>query len=162
MAQTVKNLPAMQETWVWSPGEGNGYPLQYSHLENSMNRGAWRAAVHRVAKSWTWFSDWACARMHADTHTHTCTPLLGAGALGRPRGMEWGGRREEGSGWGTHVCLWQIHFDIWQNQYNLVKFKNKIKLRQKKSVYHCLVLEFIRVIYVFQFYMMLAVSMRKY
>ena len=28
--------------------------------------------------------------------------MLGAGALGRPRGMVWGGRREEGSGWGTH------------------------------------------------------------
>ena len=40
---------------------------------------------------------------------------MGAGALGRPSGMEWGGRREEGSGWGTHVYLWQIHFDIWQN-----------------------------------------------
>ena len=40
--------------------------------------------------------------------------MLGAGALGRPRGMEWGGRREEGSGWGTHVNLWRIHFDIWQ------------------------------------------------
>ena len=34
--------------------------------------------------------------------------------------------REEGSGWGTHVYLWQIHFDIWQNQYNIVKL-NKIK-----------------------------------
>ena len=43
------------------------------------------------------------------------TGCLGAGALGRPRGMEWGGRREEGSGWGTHVYLWRIHFDIWQN-----------------------------------------------
>ena len=41
--------------------------------------------------------------------------MLGAGALGWPRGMEWGGRREEGSGWGTHVYLWQIHLDIWQN-----------------------------------------------
>ena len=41
--------------------------------------------------------------------------MPGAGALGRPRGMEWGGRREEGSGWGTHVYLWRIHFDIWQN-----------------------------------------------
>ena len=41
--------------------------------------------------------------------------MLGAGALGRPRGMEWGGRKEEGSGWGTHVYLWRIHFDIWQN-----------------------------------------------
>ena len=57
--------------------------------------------------------------------------MLGAGALGRPRGMVWGGRREEGSGWGTHVYLWQIHFDIWQNQYNIVKFKNKIKFKKK-------------------------------
>ena len=51
---------------------------------------------------------------------------LGAGALGRPRRMVWGGRREEGSGWGTHIYLWQIHFDIWQNQYNIVQL-NKIK-----------------------------------
>ena len=58
--------------------------------------------------------------------------MLGAGALGRPRGMVWGGRREEGSGWGTHVYLWRIHFDIWQNQYNIVKLKNKIKLNFKK------------------------------
>jgi len=41
--------------------------------------------------------------------------MLGARALGRPRGMVWGGRREEGSGWGTHVYLRWIHFDIWQN-----------------------------------------------
>ena len=51
--------------------------------------------------------------------------MLGAGALGRPRGMVWGGNREEGSGWGTHVYLWRIHFDIWQNQYNIVKLKKK-------------------------------------
>ena len=56
--------------------------------------------------------------------------MLGASALGRPRGRVWGGRREEGSGWGTHVYLWWIHFDIWQNQYDIVKLKNKI---QKKS-----------------------------
>ena len=37
VAQMVKNLPAMQET-----GEGNGNPLQYSYMENSMDRGAWR------------------------------------------------------------------------------------------------------------------------
>ena len=36
-----------------SPGEGNGYPLQYSCLENSMDRGAWQAIVHGVAKSQT-------------------------------------------------------------------------------------------------------------
>ena len=47
----------MQETWVLipglgrSPGEGNGYPLQYSCLENSTDRGAWRATVHGVSES---------------------------------------------------------------------------------------------------------------
>ena len=57
MAQTVKNLLAMQETQVQSlgqedsPGEGNGNPLQYSCLEKSMDRGTWWAAVHGVAKS---------------------------------------------------------------------------------------------------------------
>ena len=38
--------------------------------------------------------------------------------------------REEGSGWGTQVYLWRIHFVIWQNQYNIVKLKNKIKLKK--------------------------------
>ena len=59
--------------------------------------------------------------------------MLGAGALGRPRGMVWGGRREEGSGWGTRVYLWRIHVDIWQNQYSIVKLKNKIKKKKKKT-----------------------------
>ena len=36
-----------------SPGGGHGYPLQYSCLENPMNRGTWWATIHRVAKSWT-------------------------------------------------------------------------------------------------------------
>ena len=57
-AQTVKNPPAMRETWVRSlgrktPGEGNGYPLWCSCLENPMDRGAWQAAVLGVAKSRT-------------------------------------------------------------------------------------------------------------
>ena len=36
-----------------SPREGNGYSLQYSCLENLMDRGAWQAAVHEVTESWT-------------------------------------------------------------------------------------------------------------
>ena len=39
-----------------SPGEGNGNPLQYSCLQNSMDRGAWWATDHEVSKSWTWLS----------------------------------------------------------------------------------------------------------
>ena len=40
-----------------SPGEGSGNPLQYSCLENSMDRGSWQATVHGVTKSWTQLSD---------------------------------------------------------------------------------------------------------
>ena len=46
----LKNPPAMQETWVQSPGGENGNPLRYSCLGNPMDRGAWRARVHGVAK----------------------------------------------------------------------------------------------------------------
>ena len=58
MAQLVTNPPAMLETWVQSlglgrsPGEGKGYTLQYSGLENSMD-----CVVHGVAKSRTRLSD---------------------------------------------------------------------------------------------------------
>ena len=49
--------------------------------------------------------------------------------------------REEGSGWGTHVYLWQIHFDIWQNQYNIVKL-NKIKIKKTKQfILRCMSLQ---------------------
>ena len=59
----VKNLPANAGDTVSipelgrSPGEGNGNPLQYSCLENPMDRGVWWAAVHGIAKNWTQFSD---------------------------------------------------------------------------------------------------------
>ena len=63
MAQMVKNLPVMQETQVQSLGredpleKGNGNSLQYSCLENPMDRGAWQATVYVVAKSWTQLSN---------------------------------------------------------------------------------------------------------
>ena len=40
-----------------SPGEGNGHPLQYSCLENSMDRGTWRATAHGIEKNQTLLSD---------------------------------------------------------------------------------------------------------
>ena len=46
------------------PGEGNGYPLQYSGLENSMDRGGWQATVHGVSKRWTQLSDFHFQRYH--------------------------------------------------------------------------------------------------
>ena len=63
LAQRLKRLPAMWETRDRSlgredsPGEGNGNPLQYSCLENPMDRGAWWATVHGVATSRTQLND---------------------------------------------------------------------------------------------------------
>ena len=58
MAQMVKNLPVMWETRVQSlvwedPLEKGMATHSFSCLENSLNRGAWRATVHGVIKSWT-------------------------------------------------------------------------------------------------------------
>ena len=62
VAQTIKNLLAVEEIQVQSlyqersPGEGNGNLLQYSCLENSMDRGTWQTTVHGVTSSRTQLS----------------------------------------------------------------------------------------------------------
>ena len=62
----VKNLPANEGDSEdagsifgsgRAPGKGKGNPLQYSYLENPMDRGAWWAIVHRVTKNWTLLGD---------------------------------------------------------------------------------------------------------
>ena len=69
VALVVKNLPGnagdvrdvdSTPELERSPGGGHSNPLQYSFLENSMDRGAWWATVREVSKSQTWLSDWAC------------------------------------------------------------------------------------------------------
>ena len=71
----VKDLPAnagdIRDTgliprWERSPGGGHGNSLQYSCLENPMDRGAWQAIVHRVAKSQTRLNQ---------LNTHACMVL---------------------------------------------------------------------------------------
>ena len=54
---TQRSNPCFSHLLVLYPGEGNGTPLQYSCLENPMDRGAWWPAVHRVAKSRTRLND---------------------------------------------------------------------------------------------------------
>ena len=58
-----------------------------------------------------------------------------AGALGRPRGMGWGGMWEGGSGWGIHVNPWLIHVNVWQKplQYCKVVSLQQIKINEKKK-----------------------------
>ena len=61
IARTVKNLPAMQETWVWSLGQEDPLKRMATHSNirplRIPRRGAWWATVHGVAKSQTWLSD---------------------------------------------------------------------------------------------------------
>ena len=52
------------------PEGGRGNPLQYSSLENPMDRGVWWATVHRVAKSWMWLK---LLSMHSCTHKNVTT-----------------------------------------------------------------------------------------
>ena len=52
---SINSIPGLGR----SLGEGNGYPLPYSCLENSMDRGPWWATVHGVIKNWIWMSNWA-------------------------------------------------------------------------------------------------------
>ena len=62
--------------------------------------------------------------------------VLRDGALGRPRGMGWGGRQEGGSGWGTHVNPWLIHVNVWQKplQYCKVISLQLTKINEKKNL----------------------------
>ena len=66
--------------------------------------------------------------------------VLGAGALGWPRGMGWRGRWEGGSGCGTHVNPWLIHVNVWQKplQYCKVISLQLIKTNGKKNHIHLL------------------------
>ena len=60
--------------------------------------------------------------------------VLRAGALGRPRGMGWGRRRERRSGWGTHAKPWLTHVNLWQKSLKYYKVIS-LQLKKKKKRY---------------------------
>ena len=72
-------------------GEGNGTPLQYSYLENPMDGGAWWAAVHGVAVSRTWLSDFTFTfHFHAlekEMATHSSVLAWRIPGTGEPGGL---------------------------------------------------------------------------
>ena len=82
--------------WVRSPGGGHGNPLQYSCLEYPMDRGAGRATVHRVAKSWTCLSSQTTravlSRPWGRPRKVGCRPR----AIARPLGLQTGPFGKEG------------------------------------------------------------------
>ena len=82
-----------------------------------MDREAWRAVIHGVTKSRTWLSKWSDLILLLLLYYDIVYNYYIIYYTFQIFKFNWhlGGRREEGSGWGTHVYLWRIHFDIWQN-----------------------------------------------
>ena len=84
-------------------GEGNGTPLMYSCLENAMDRGAWWAAVHGVAKSWTWLSNFTFTfHFHAlekEMATHSSVLAWRIPGTGEPGGLPSMGSCRVGHDW---------------------------------------------------------------
>ena len=84
-------------------GEGNSTPLQYSCLENPMDGGAWWAAVHGVAKSRTWLSDFTFTfHFHAlekEMATHSSTLAWRIPGTGEPVGLPSMGSHRVGHDW---------------------------------------------------------------
>ena len=78
-------------------GEGNGNPLQYSCLENPMDGGAWKAAVHGVVKSWTRLSDFTFTfhfpALEQEMATHSSVLAWRIPGTGEPGGLSMGSHR---------------------------------------------------------------------
>ena len=87
----------------WPNGEGNGTPLQYSCLENPMDGGAWKAAVHVVAEGWTWLSDFTFTfHFHAleeEMATHSSVLAWRIPGMGKPGGLLSMGSHRVGHDW---------------------------------------------------------------
>ena len=111
----VKNLPAVRSRFDLglgrSPGEGNGYPLQYSCLENPLDRGAWWAAVHGVAESNV--IELLTLSLHFSLQPPCEFRLEMGTGVRRELGGDWWREKTEGGDrqWGTRAyCEGMIHF----------------------------------------------------
>ena len=134
----TKHIPA-QKTRVWSliwgsrvphalgqqipharTREGNGTPLQYSCLENPMNRGAWRAAVHGVAKSRTRLSDFTFTfHFHAlekEMATHSTVLAWRIPGMGEPGGLPSMGLHRVGDDWSDLAAAAELEKPIHCNK----------------------------------------------
>ena len=78
-----------------SPAGGNGNPLQYTCLENPVNRGAWRATVHPVTKNWTWLTTHKHHHLYVRQRLKNLKKNREEKATGRKRG----GREERHDVW---------------------------------------------------------------
>ena len=124
----VKNLPVnAADIRNWgsipglgrSPGGGHGNPLQYTCLENPMDRGAWQAMVHRVAKSWTWLKQ-------LNTYTHMQAKTI-------PNCRSWSALPSLPTYWFTLLSLLILLIHSCKNS-----FIHSESIYELTSIYNCL------------------------
>ena len=104
-------------------GEGNGTPLQYSCLENSMDGGAWKAAVHGVAEGRMWLSDFTFTlhvqALEKEMATHSSVLAWRIPGTGEPGGLLSMGPHRVGHDWSdlaaAAAVFWWLLFTIEQN-----------------------------------------------
>ena len=117
---------------------GNNNPICKTEKETQMYRTdfwtLWEKArvgwSERTALKQAYYQGWN----RSPAQVGCIRQVLRAGALGRPRGMGWGGRQEGVSGWGIHVNRWLIHVNVWQKplQYCKAISLQLIKINGKK------------------------------
>ena len=120
--------------------DGNDNPICKTEKETQMYRTdfwtLWEKArvgwSDRTASKHVYYQVWN----RSPAQVGCMRQVLRAGALGRPRGMGWGGRWEGSSGWATHVNLWLIHINVWQKPLQNCKLISLqlIKINEKKSL----------------------------
>ena len=113
-------------------GEGNCTPLQYSCLENPMDGGVWKAAVHGVAEGQTWLSDFTFTfHFHAlekEMATHSSVLAWRIPGMGEPGGLASMGSHRVGHDWSdlaaicyllTYAALKPPFYYLWHDKYYL-------------------------------------------
>ena len=99
-------------------GEGNGTPLQYSCLENAKDRGAWCAAVHGVATSWTRLSDFTFTfhfhAMEKEMATHSSVLAWRISGTAEPGRLPFMGSHRVGHDWSDLVVVVVVGIEIFE------------------------------------------------
>ena len=123
MIQRERCLPIPSSSLI---GEGNGTPLQYSHLENPLDGGAWWAAVHGVAKSWTQLSDFTFTfHFHAlekEIANHSTVLAWRIPGTGEPGGLPSMGSHRVGHDWSNLAAAAAASLIAWDEKHSLGEF----------------------------------------
>ena len=132
---------------VISEWEGNGTPLQYSCLENPMDGGAWWAAVHGVAKSWTRLSDFTFTfHFHAlekEMATHSSVLAWRIPGMGKPGGLPSMGSHRVGHDWSDLAACLLLK---WKNPNHCIKNIDTMENRLDSVDYPIIMLDLILIL----------------